>query len=158
MLVKDWMTAAPATLHPSETLLHARSLMISHKVRHLPVVENGEIVGVLSDRDMRDYTPSFCTSLDVYEMHYLISRLTVHEAMTQRPVTIAPDEPIAKAGDLMLAKKIGSLLVAREGRLQGILTESDLLRALISAERREPAAAACVEARQSPAKPGEVER
>lgn len=140
MQVKDWMTRSPLTVEAKDSLMHARVLMKRHAIRHLPVVAAGRVVGVLSDRDLRDYTPSFCTSLDVYEMHYMISKLTVDDAMTPHPVTVGPDSVIASAGELMLNKKIGCLPVLKDGELVGILTESDLIRALVSSENRLDAA------------------
>jgi acetoin utilization protein AcuB len=142
MYVKDWMTPDPMTVEAKDSLMHARVLMKRHSIRHLPVLSGDRIVGLLSDRDLRDYTPSHCTSLDVFEMHYLIAKLTVDDAMTPRPVTIAADAPIAEAGDLMLKKKIGSLPVVLDGKVVGILTETDLIRALVATEvTRQPSAA-----------------
>lgn len=134
MLVKDWMTPDPQVLAMEDTLLHARTLMKRLDVRHLPVVSEGKIVGLLSDRDMRNYTPSYCSTLDVYEMHAMIAKLTVADVMTRRPVTISAEAPMAEAGALMLEKKIGSLPVEVDGNLVGILTETDVIRALISAD------------------------
>lgn len=136
MFVKEWMTTEPLAVQAKDSLMHARVLMKRHSIRHLPVLAGERIVGVLSDRDLRDYTPSNCTSLDVFEMHYMIAKLTVDDAMTPRPVTIGPDEPVTRAADLMLKKKIGCLPVEVGGRLVGILSESDLLRALVAVETR----------------------
>lgn len=134
MLVKEWMTPDPQVLALEDTLLHARSLMKRLDVRHLPVVADGKLVGLLSDRDMRNYTPSYCSTLDVYEMHAMIASLKVEGAMTRRPVTTSPETPMAAAGALMLEKKIGSLPVEEDGKLVGILTETDVIRALVSAD------------------------
>ena len=134
MLVKEWMTPDPQVLALEDTLLHARSLMKRLDVRHLPVVADGKLVGLLSDRDMRNYTPSYCSTLDVYEMHAMIASLKVEGAMTRRPVTTSPETPMAAAGALMLEKKIGSLPVEKDGKLVGILTETDVIRALVSAD------------------------
>lgn len=136
MLVKDWMTRDPLTAEAKDGLMHARVLMKRHSVRHLPILSGGCLVGVLSDRDLRDYTPSFCTSLDVYEMHYMIAKLTVEDAMTPRPVSATPETSMARAGELMIKKKIGCLPVVSEGKVVGILTETDLIRALVSTEEK----------------------
>src|SRR5687768_14986927 len=117
MLVKQWMTADPMALRVDDNLLHARSLMKRHAVRHLPVLDGQRIVGIVSDRDLRDYTPSHCTSLDVYELHYLISKLTVADVMKRRPVTVGPEDAVATAGRLMLEKRIGCLPVENDGKL-----------------------------------------
>lgn len=136
MFVKEWMTKDPMSVQAKDSLLHARVLMKKHRIRHLPVVAGETVVGVLSDRDLRDYTPSNCTSLDVFEMHYLIAKLTVDDAMSPRPVTISPEDPVTRAAELMLKKRIGCLPVESGGRLVGILTESDLLRALVAVENQ----------------------
>lgn len=138
MLVKQWMTTEPLAVQAKDSLMHARVLMKRHTIRHLPVLSGDRIVGVLSDRDLRDYTPSHCSSLDVFELHYLIAKLTVDDAMTPRPVTVGPDETVTRAGELMLKKRIGCLPVEEGGRLVGILTESDLVRALVAAENQVP--------------------
>ena len=133
MLVGEWMTKEPLCLQAKDSLMHARTLMKRHAVRHLPVLDGDRLVGLLSDRDLRNYTPSYCSTLDVYEMHAMISKLTVDDAMTPRPVTVTPETPMAQAGAIMLKKKIGSLPVERDGLVVGILTETDVIRALVSA-------------------------
>ena len=134
MLVRDWMTREPLCLQAKDSLMHARTLMKRHSVRHLPVLSGDHLVGLLSDRDLRNYTPSYCSTLDVYEMHAMISKLTVDDAMTPRPVTVTPETPMAQAGAVMLKKKIGSLPVEENGKIVGILTETDVIRALVSTE------------------------
>lgn len=145
MLVKDWMTKTPLCLQAKDSLMHARALMKRHSVRHLPVLSGERLIGLLSDRDLRNYTPSYCSTLDVYEMHAMISKLTVDDAMTPRPITVTPETPMAQAGVLMLKKKIGSLPVEEDGRVVGILTETDVIRALVSAEAPTVAAAPCAD-------------
>lgn len=136
MLVQDWMTGDPLMLQAKDSLMHARVLMKRHCVRHLPVLSGGRLVGVLSDRDLRNYTPSYCSTLDVYEMHYMIAKLTVDDAMTPRPVTVTPETTMARAGELMIKKRIGSLPVEKDGKVVGILTETDVIRALVSTDAR----------------------
>lgn len=146
MLVKEWMTADPLTLQAKDSLMHARVMMKRHSVRHLPVLSGTQLVGLLSDRDLRNYTPSYCSTLDVYEMHYMISKLTVDDAMTPRPVTVAPETTMARAGELMIKKKIGSLPVEKDGKVVGILTETDVIRALVSTDSRISVSAPVVKA------------
>ena len=128
------MTKEPLCLQAKDSLMHARTLMKRHAVRHLPVLDGGRLVGLLSDRDLRNYTPSYCSTLDVYEMHAMISKLTVDDAMTPRPVTVNPETPMAQAGAILLKKKIGSLPVELDGLVVGILTGTDVIRALVSAQ------------------------
>jgi acetoin utilization protein AcuB len=136
MRVHEWMTPNPMTVRIDESLLHARTLMRRHGIRHLPVLDGETLVGVLSDRDLRDYTPSHCTTLDVFEMHTLIDKLTVADAMTPRPVTVDRGAPLAAAADALVRKRIGCLPVLSAGKLVGILSETDLIRALAATERQ----------------------
>jgi acetoin utilization protein AcuB len=130
MLVKDWMMREPAYVTPEDSLLHAKQIMKRHGVRHLPVVRDGRVEGILTDRDVRDYTPSHCRSMDVFELGQVIDRLTVDEVMTRQPITVAPQMPVARAARLMLDNGFNGLPVVEHGRLVGIFTTSDALRVL----------------------------
>ncbi len=129
MHVKEWMSASPITVTPDTPMYEARRLMQEKQVRHLPVTDRDRLVGILTDRDIRLNLPSPATSLSVWEINYLLARLTVGEVMTRGVVTIAPDRPAEEAARLMLERRIGALPVVEDGRLVGIITETDLLRA-----------------------------
>ena len=129
MRVSEWMTPAPITVTPSVPIPKVQELMVHRRIRHLPVVEDGRLVGIITDRDVRTVQPSPATSLAVREMHYLLERLTVRAVMTRPVVTVAPHESLAEAVRLMLENRIGGLPVTEGERLVGILTEVDLLRA-----------------------------
>jgi CBS domain-containing protein len=129
MRVSEWMTPAPITVTPSTSIPKVQELMVYRRIRHLPVVEDGRLVGIITDRDVRTVQPSPATSLVVREMHYLLDRLTVRAVMTRPVITVAPHEPLAEAVRLMLENRIGGLPVTEGERLVGILTEVDLLRA-----------------------------
>lgn len=129
MRVSEWMTPAPVTVTPSVTIPKVQELMVHRRIRHLPVVEDGRLVGIITDRDVRTVQPSPATSLTVGEMHYLLERLTVRAVMTRNVITVAPHESLAEAVRLMLENRIGGLPVTEGERLVGILTEVDLLRA-----------------------------
>ena len=131
-LVKDWMTPDPVTICPETTLPEANRLMKECGIRRLPVVDNGRLVGIITLGDVREASPSTATSLSIYELNYLISRLTVGKMMTQDPITIAPDTSIEAAARLMLEHKIGSLPVVDGTRVVGIITESDIFRLLVT--------------------------
>src|SRR5262249_38246723 len=96
---------------------------------HLPVVEGGRLAGIITDRDVRTTLPSPATSLAVGELRYLLDRLLVERVMTRSVITIGPDAPIGNAVELILAHRIGALPVMEDGRLVGIIPETDLLRA-----------------------------
>ncbi len=130
-LVKDWMTADPVTIDPHTTLPEANRLMKECNIRRLPVVEKGKLVGIITLSDIREASPSQATALSIYELNFLLARLTVGEIMTRDPFTVSPDTSIEAAARLMLEHKIGSLPVVDGARLLGIITESDIFRLLV---------------------------
>jgi acetoin utilization protein AcuB len=130
--VKDWMTPDPVTIDPHTTLPEANRLMKECNIRRLPVVEKGKLVGIITLSDIREASPSQATALSIYELNFLLARLTVGEIMTRDPVTVTPDTSIEAAARLMLEHKIGSLPVIDNARLLGIITESDIFRLLVT--------------------------
>ena len=131
MLVEKRMKLHPVTVSPDDSFRHAMTLIRQKGVRHLPVVEGDHLVGIVTDRDIRQASPSPATSLEVHELHYLLERVRVREIMTKRVYTVAPDTPIEEAARLMLQHKIGGLPVVDGGRLAGIITETDILAAFV---------------------------
>jgi CBS domain-containing protein len=131
------MTGALITVRPDMPVLDARHLMLEQKIRHLPVTnESGELMGIVTDRDIRLNLPSQATSLSVWEINHLLARLTVDKVMTRSVITVGPDREARDAAQLMLDHTIGALPVVDGGRLIGIVTETDLLRAFVrSADR-----------------------
>ena len=129
--VRDLMTPTPISVSPNTPVDEARTLMQQHRIRHLPVLDHGNLVGIVSDRDIRLALPSPATSLSVYEIGYLLTRLTVAEIMTRGPLTIAPERPITEAVRRMLAHKVGALPVVAAGQLVGIVTRTNLLQAFL---------------------------
>jgi CBS domain-containing protein len=135
MRVRDLMTAQPITVDPDTPMLQARQRMAEERIRHLVVVDDARVVGIVTDRDIRLNLPSPATSLSVWELNYLLSRLTVGGVMSAAVIVVDPDRPIAEAARLMLDHKIGALPVVDEGRLIGIITESDFVRAMAGVAR-----------------------
>jgi acetoin utilization protein AcuB len=127
--VRDVMAVSPITITPDVSVPAARTLMQQRQIRHLPVLADGRLVGMVTDRDVRLVLPSPATSLAVQELNYLLARLTVGEVMTLFVVTTAPHVPVTEAAGRMLRHKIGALPVVEGRRLVGILTRSDILRA-----------------------------
>jgi CBS domain-containing protein len=133
LLVKDWMTRKVITVDIHTALPDAHKLMRSHKIRRLPVLDGDTVVGIVTRSDIREASPSDATSLSVWELHYLLSKLSMGEIMTPKPVVILPTATIKDAARLMYTHKIGGLpVVDSEGQLQGIITESDIFRILIA--------------------------
>jgi acetoin utilization protein AcuB len=118
--VRDVMATDLVTVRPHETARHAYRLMRDRRFRHLPVVENGKLVGILSDRDLRPVLLS-----------PTLARARVRELMSEDLTTVGPDAPVEEAASLLVVKKIGCLPVVAEGRLIGIVTETDLLAVLV---------------------------
>lgn len=131
MFVSDWMTEKVIILYPDDYLSDAITMMREHEVRHLPVMKDDRLKGILSDRDIKEFSPSKATALDVYELHYLLARTKVKEIMTTKVFTTTPTTPIEEAAMLLLDKGIGCLPVMEQSRLLGIITEKDIFRALV---------------------------
>lgn len=139
--VRDLMTPAPLVISPETSVQEASRLMQEQHLGHLPVCEDGRLVGLLSECDLRLVLPSPATSLAAHEVHYLLERLTVAEIMTRFPVTIAPDYTVEEAASRMLSHKVQALPVTENRRLVGILTRTHLLYAFIRSQTAQPLAA-----------------
>jgi acetoin utilization protein AcuB len=133
MKVADLMTVCAITTDPYTPLLEARQLMLHKSIRHLLIVDGPKLVGIITDRDIRLNLPSPATSLSVWEINYLLARMTVTSVMTRDIVTIGPQQDAKEAARLMLDRKIGALPVLDGDELVGIITETDLLRAFVKA-------------------------
>jgi acetoin utilization protein AcuB len=134
MRVRDVMTRSLITTSPETSVLDARAVMDKKRIRHLLVTdETGELVGLVTDRDIRLNLPSPATTLSVWEMNALLARLRVGEVMTRSVISIGSDRDVREAASTMLDHKIGALPVRESGRLVGMVTETDLLRAFVGA-------------------------
>jgi CBS domain-containing protein len=130
MKVCDLMTAKPITVDPEMPMLDARQRMADARIRHLVVTEGSRVVGIVTDRDIRLNLPSPATTLSVWEINALLAKLTVGEVMSRAVIVVDSDRPAAEAARLMIDHKIGALPVVDGGRLAGIVTESDFVRAV----------------------------
>jgi len=129
------MTRVPITVSPETPVFDARRLMLKWRIRHLIVLEHGRLVGIVTDRDIRLNLPSRAPSLSLWEVNYLLARLTVGKVMSRPVMTVDPDRRAHEAARIMLEHKIGALPVVEGERLIGIITETDLLRAFVEAAR-----------------------
>lgn len=131
--VKDWMQAKVITAGPKMGMLEAHKLMRRNKIRRLPVVKsNGQLVGIVTRSDVRQAEPSEATTLNIWEMNYLLAKLQLQDIMTSNPKYVMADDTIKQAAVLMHENKIGALpVVDWENRIVGIITESDIFRVLI---------------------------
>ncbi|MBR5981928.1 MAG: CBS domain-containing protein [Firmicutes bacterium] len=131
MFVKDKMTRDPYTIQVSASINTLIGLMRDKKLRKVPVLDGEKLVGIVTDRDIERVSPSKATSLSVYEINYLLSKITVADAMVSEVITCSPDDYIEDAALVMRENRINSLLVMENGKLVGIVTDSDLFDALI---------------------------
>jgi len=131
MFVKTRMTANPYTVTPDNSVPEAAELMKTKSVRHLPVVIDERVVGVLSGGDIAKASPSPATSLSAAEVTYLLRKLKVGSVMSRHPITISPDALLEEAAILMRDNKIEMLPVVEDDKLVGVITESAILDAFI---------------------------
>ena len=129
MLVGDRMTKRPITVTEDTGIDKALELMHGEKVRRLPVLnKHGQLVGIVSELDLLKASPSPATSLSIYELPYLLSRIKMRDIMTKDVVTVTEDTPLEEAALIMAENKIGGLPVMRGDKLVGIITETDLFK------------------------------
>jgi acetoin utilization protein AcuB len=132
MLVRERMSTKPVTITANVPITEALRIMRQNQVRRLPVLdENGGLIGIVSEKDLLYASPSPATSLSIYEMHYMLSRLQVTELMTADPITITPDTLLEEAALIMADNKIGGLPVMKDGSLVGIITETDIFKVFL---------------------------
>lgn len=132
VLVRDWMTAPVITVTPATSISSAHQIMKENGIRRLPVVENDYLIGIVTIGDVREASPSDATTLSIWELNYLWAQLTVERVMTRKLFTIRHDQSILDAAQIMLEHKVSGLpVVDEQGKLLGILTESDIFRLLV---------------------------
>ena len=130
MLIQDLMTPSPITVSSETPMFDARQLMQAQRIRHLLVTDGDLLLGIVTDRDIRLNWPSQASSLSVWELNYLLARVTVGEIMSRAVIRIGPYRNEREAARLMLEHRIGALPVTEDGKVIGIVTETDLLRAI----------------------------
>jgi acetoin utilization protein AcuB len=128
------MTTDVATVNEDTSMMKASIVMKEKKIRCLPVVdEGGKVIGIVSDRDLRDAAPSKATTLDVYELNYLLSSMKIKDIMSKNLVFVKPDETVEFAAILMIENKISSLpVINKKDELIGIITQTDIFKVLIN--------------------------
>lgn len=126
MLVKEFMNTEVVVISPETTITDALYTMRKHKVRRLPVVDNGKLVGIVTDGDLREVSPSPATSLSVWELNYLLGKISVRDFAVKNVITVSPLEPLEEAAVLMRRHHVGGLPVVDQGKLVGMITESNI--------------------------------
>jgi acetoin utilization protein AcuB len=133
MLVQDTMTTPVITLPPDAPFQEALKLMKTRKIRRIPIVDkHDKLVGIVSERDLLQASPSSATSLNIWEMNYLLSKLLVHDVMTKSVVTVTPHTMLQDAATLMMKHKIGGLpVVGADQEVVGVITETDIFKVFV---------------------------
>ncbi len=133
MRIRDVMTKNPITIDSETLVLDAQKIMKENNIRRLPIVDKGKLVGIITQHDLLEASPSPATSLSIHELNYLLAKMKVKEIMKKNPLTLTPDIPFEEALKIGQEKKIGSFPVVDKGKLVGIVTESDIVRFLTRA-------------------------
>ncbi len=131
MLVKDWMNPRPLTIGPGATLAEAKSTMERYWIRHLLVTEGNVLLGIFSDRDLRAASLPAAAEFPPAAREARLGQVVVHDAMTKDPQTVRSDATLQEVARMMLEGRFGALPVVDNGRLVGIITETDILRAFL---------------------------
>lgn len=130
MLVRDWMTPEPLTVTPNTPVMDALNLLKKCGFRRLPVVEGGQLIGMTTRKDLKDAAPSRASTLSIWEVNYLLSKLTVGEMMARQVISVYQDEYMEDAALSMRQHDVGGLPVLnRRDELIGIITVGDVLEA-----------------------------
>lgn len=128
MLVGERMSHPIISIAPDMPVHDALDMFKRERIRRAPVVKEGKLIGIVSDKDLLNASPSPASSLSIWEMNYLLSKITVSEVMTKNVRTVNEDTPIEEAARIMADNKIGGLPVLRDGHVVGIITETDLFK------------------------------
>jgi acetoin utilization protein AcuB len=132
MLVGDRMTSPPITVTPDTSIDHALELMREQQVRRFPVVDaRGKLVGIVSEKDLLYASPSPATTLSVYEIPYLLSKIKMRDLMTKEVITVTKDTPLEEAARIMADNKVGGVPVTQGKEVVGIITETDIFKILL---------------------------
>ncbi len=133
MLVKNWMSRNLITVGPNDSMMNAVNLLREHDIRMLPVLKDGRLVGVVTDRDIKRASASDATTLEIHELMYLVSKVKISDIMTAKVVTVPEDYTVEETAEILLEKKIsGAPVVDGEGTVKGVITQTDLFKVLIS--------------------------
>lgn len=130
--VEKWMTRNPFTIEEDTTILEAIHVMKEKEIRRLPVMKKGRFVGLITDRMIKEYSPGKATSLDTWEVHYLLAKTPVKDLMNAKPYTVTPETPLGTAAQMFLDHKLYGLCVLdKGGKLVGIMSVGDMLKAVV---------------------------
>ena len=133
MLVENWMNPKVITVDVNDSMLDASKILKEHKIRRLPVLQGGKLVGIITDRDLKRASPSDATSLEAHEILYIIANIKVGEIMTKNPITVPFNYTVEEAAEILLEKKISGMpVVDSSGNVVGTITQTDIFKVLIA--------------------------
>jgi acetoin utilization protein AcuB len=133
MLVQKWMTGQVKTIDVNESLGRAIKIMKEHSLHILPVMENGNLVGIVTDRDIKRASASDATTLEIHELLYLINRIKLKDVMTKKPLTVPYNYTIEEAAEILMEHNISGLpVLGEDGKLAGIITKNDIFKVILS--------------------------
>lgn len=131
MLVGERMSHPVISVTPEMPIVDALNMMKRKRIRRAPVIKDGKLIGIVSDKDLLNASPSPATSLSVWEMNYLLTKILIKDVMTRKVLCVQEDTPIEEAARIMVDNKIGGLPVLRGDGVVGIITETDLFKVLL---------------------------
>lgn len=131
MFVGERMSRPVICVSPEDPINEVLAMFRNEHIRRAPVMQEGKLVGIVSERDLLNASPSSATTLSVWEMNYLISKVKIKNVMTKKVITVDADIPIEEAARIMADKKIGGLPVVSNGKVVGVITETDLFKILL---------------------------
>ncbi len=134
MLIKDWMATAILTVDANTSVMRATRTMKENSIRRLPVLSHGKLIGIITDRDLKEASPSSTSEMDIHEMYYLLSEMKVKDVMTDKCIALKQDDTLEKAALVMLKERISGIMILDENEnLVGLLSETDIMRGFIQA-------------------------
>lgn len=131
MLVREFMTTEVTSLQEADTLLDATMIFVRSSFRHLPVLRGKQLVGVVTERDVKQFAPSLLTRISPDEYNQVMETTPISRVMTRNVATVNPDQSVFEAASALYAKRVGCLPVVENGELAGIITTTDMLRLLV---------------------------
>lgn len=131
MYIKDYMSTNLITITPETNVVKASDLLKQHDINRLPVLENGQLVGLITKEVISKNSPSGATSLSAHEVNYLLEKTTAKDIMVKKVMTIGPDNMVEEAASIMRANNIGVLVVTEGSQLVGIITDKDIFKAFV---------------------------
>jgi len=131
MKIKHWMTKDPITVEPETLIIDAQKIMKDHNIRRLPVLDKGKVVGIVTYRNIIEASPSVVTPLSMHELNYLYLKIKVKDIMHKNPICVCPEDSNFDVIQLGHKLGIGSFPVVDQGKLVGIVTETELFNALV---------------------------